>query len=156
MTRRLSIGNKQFDLSRAIVMGILNVTPDSFSDGGRFDRIELALEHAIRMQQEGADVIDIGGESTRPGASSVTVDEELGRVIPVIRAIRKQSSIPISIDTSKPEVMRAAVAEGADMINDVNALQAKAAIETCAELDIPVCLMHMQGNTENHAAGSAI
>jgi len=126
-------------------MGILNVTPDSFSDGGRFDRIELALEHTIRMQQEGADVIDIGGESTRPGASSVTVDEELERVIPVIRAIRKQSSIPISIDTSKPEVMRAAVAEGADMINDVNALQAKAAIETCAELDIPVCLMHMQG-----------
>jgi len=145
MTRRLSIGNKQFDLSRAIVMGILNVTPDSFSDGGRFDRIELALEHAIRMQQEGADVIDIGGESTRPGASSVTVDEELGRVIPVIRAIREQSSIPISIDTSKPEVMRAAVAEGANMINDVNALQAKTAIETCAELDIPVCLMHMQG-----------
>ncbi len=145
MTRHLSIGNKQFDLSRAIVMGILNVTPDSFSDGGRFDRIELALEHTIRMQQEGADVIDIGGESTRPGASSVTVDEELERVIPVIRAIRKQSSIPISIDTSKPEVMRAAVAEGADMINDVNALQAKAAIETCAELDIPVCLMHMQG-----------
>lgn len=145
MIEHFTIGDKQFDLSRAIVMGILNVTPDSFSDGGRFDRVAQALDHAMRMQQEGADVIDIGGESTRPGASSVTVDEELERVIPVIRALRKQSRIPISIDTSKPEVMRAAVVEGANMINDVNALQAKAAIETCAELDIPVCLMHMQG-----------
>jgi dihydropteroate synthase len=145
MTRHLSIGNQQFDLSRAIVMGILNVTPDSFSDGGRFDRVELAVEHAMRMQREGADIIDIGGESTRPGADAVTVDEELDRVVPVIRAIRQQSTIPISIDTGKPEVMRTAVAEGADMINDVNALQANGAIETCAELDVPVCLMHMQG-----------
>ena len=94
-------------------MGILNVTPDSFSDGGRFDRVEQAVAHAIQMQEEGADIIDIGGESTRPGAQSVTVDEELERVIPVIRALRKQSAIPVSIDTSKPEVMRAAVAEGA-------------------------------------------
>jgi len=145
MTRHLTIGNQQFDLSRAIVMGILNVTPDSFSDGGRFDRVEQALEHAMRMQQEGADIIDIGGESTRPGASSVTVDEELERVIPVIRAIRQQTSLPISIDTSKPEIMRAAVGEGANMVNDVNALQAKGALEACAELSVPVCLMHMQG-----------
>ncbi len=145
MIKQFCIGDKQFDLSRAIVMGILNVTPDSFSDGGRFDRVEQALEHAMRMQQEGADIIDIGGESTRPGASSVTVDEELERVIPVIRAIRQQTSLPISIDTSKPEVMRAAVGAGANMVNDVNALQAKGALEACAELNVPVCLMHMQG-----------
>jgi len=145
MTRHLILGDKQFDLSRAIVMGILNVTPDSFSDGGRFDRVEQALEHAMRMQQEGADIIDIGGESTRPGAASVTVDEELERVIPVIRAIRQQTSLPISIDTSKPEVMRAAVGEGANMVNDINALQVKGAVEACAELNVPVCLMHMQG-----------
>ena len=145
MNGHLTIGNKQFDLSRAIVMGILNVTPDSFSDGGQFDRAERALEHAMRMQQEGADIIDIGGESTRPGANAVTVDEELERVIPVIRAFRQHSSLPISIDTSKPEVMRTAVAEGANMVNDVNALQAEGAVETCAELGVPVCLMHMQG-----------
>jgi dihydropteroate synthase len=145
MIKHLSIGDKQFDLSRAIVMGILNVTPDSFSDGGRFDRVELAVEHAIRMEEEGADIIDIGGESTRPGADAVTVDEELERVIPVICALRQQISLPISIDTSKPEVMRAAVAEGADMVNDVNALQAEGAVEACAELEVPVCLMHMQG-----------
>ena len=145
MTRHLTIGNQQFDLSRAIVMGILNVTPDSFSDGGKFDRVEQAVEHAMRMQQEGADIIDIGGESTRPGANAVTVDEELERVIPVIRAIRQQTDLPISIDTSKAEVMRTAVGEGANMVNDVNALQATAAIETCAALGVPVCLMHMQG-----------
>jgi len=141
----LSIGNKQFDLSRSIVMGILNVTPDSFSDGGQYDRVEQALEHALQMQREGADIIDIGGESTRPGADPVTAEQELDRVLPVIRAIRRESSIPISIDTSKPEVMRAAVAAGADMVNDVNALQAPDAVETCAELEVPVCLMHMQG-----------
>lgn len=145
MSEHITIGDRQFDLSRAIVMGILNVTPDSFSDGGRFDRVVRAVEHALRMQEEGADIIDIGGESTRPGAASVTVDEELERVIPVIREIRQQTSLPISIDTSKPEVMRAAVGEGANMVNDVNALQAKGAVETCAELDVPVCLMHMQG-----------
>ena len=145
MIKHLTIGDKQFDLSRAIVMGILNVTPDSFSDGGRFNRVEHAVGHAMRMQQEGADIIDIGGESTRPGANAVTVDEELERVIPVIRAFRQHSSLPISIDTSKPVVMRAAVTEGANMVNDVNALQAEGAVETCAELAVPVCLMHMQG-----------
>lgn len=145
MIKPLRIGKQKFDLSRAIVMGILNVTPDSFSDGGRFDRVELAVEHALRMQEEGADIIDIGGESTRPGAQTVSVEDELERVIPVIRAIRRQSDIPISIDTSKAAVMRVAADEGADMINDVNALQAQAAAETCAELGLPVCLMHMQG-----------
>ncbi len=145
MIKQFCIGDRQFDLSRAIVMGILNVTPDSFSDGGRFDRVERAVEHALLMQEEGADIIDIGGESTRPGAASVTVDEELERVIPVIRALRQQTGLPVSIDTSKPEVMRAAAGEGANMVNDVNALQAKGAAETCAELGVPVCLMHMQG-----------
>ncbi len=145
MIEHLTIGNKEFDLSRAIVMGILNVTPDSFSDGGRFDQLNQAVEHALLMQRQGADIIDIGGESTRPGAEAVSVDEELARVIPVIAAIRRQSSVPISIDTSKVEVMRAAVAEGADMINDINALRAQAALETCAKLEVPVCLMHMQG-----------
>ena len=145
MIGHLTIGDKQFDLSRSIVMGILNVTPDSFSDGGRFGRVEQALDHAMRMLQEGADIIDIGGESTRPGAQSVTVDEEIARVLPVIAALRKQSAVPISIDTSKPDVMRAAVAEGANMINDINALRARGAVEACAELDVPVCLMHMQG-----------
>ncbi|MGB5519309.1 MAG: dihydropteroate synthase [Gammaproteobacteria bacterium] len=145
MSRHLSIGNKQFDLSRSIVMGILNVTPDSFSDGGEFDRVEQAVAHALRMQHDGADIIDIGGESTRPGARPVTVDGELERIIPVIRALRRESTIPISIDTSKPEVMRQAVTEGADMVNDVNALQAPDAVECCAELGVAVCLMHMQG-----------
>ena len=145
MIKHLTIGNQHFDLSRSIVMGILNTTPDSFSDGGRFDLVETAVAHALRMEREGADIIDIGGESTRPGAQAVTVNEELERVIPVIRVLRKQTTIPISIDTSKPEVMQAAVEAGADMVNDVNALQADGAIRTCVELGVPVCLMHMQG-----------
>ena len=145
MSKHLTIGNQQFDLSRAVVMGILNVTPDSFSDGGRFDRVEQAVEHALRMQDEGADIIDIGGESTRPGAAAISEDEEIERVVPVIRVLRQQSGIPVSIDTSKAAVMRAAVEAGADMINDVNALQAAGALEAGLELDKPVCLMHMQG-----------
>ena len=145
MTKQFSVGNQQFDLSRSIVMGILNVTPDSFSDGGQYDRVEQALEHAMQMQSEGADIIDIGGESTRPGAQPVSAEHELDRVIPVIQAIRQRSSIPISIDTSKPEVMRAAVTAGADMVNDVNALRAPGAVEACADIGVPVCLMHMQG-----------
>ena len=145
MIKHLRIGTRNFDLSRSIVMGILNVTPDSFSDGGRFDRVEQALDHALRMQAEGADIIDIGGESTRPGARAVTPEEELERVMPVIRVLRQESDIPISIDTSKPEIMRAAVDAGANMINDVNALRAQGAVETCADMDVPVCLMHMQG-----------
>ncbi|MBE9568595.1 MAG: dihydropteroate synthase [Proteobacteria bacterium] len=129
-------------------MGILNVTPDSFSDGGQFDRVDAALEQALRMQQQGAEIIDIGGESTRPGAVPVSLDEELSRVIPVIEKIRQHSDVAISIDTSKSQVMRAAIEAGADMVNDVNALLADGAPEICASLDVPVCLMHKQGEPQ--------
>lgn len=126
-------------------MGIVNVTPDSFSDGGRFNRLDSALEHGLALAEQGADVLDIGGESTRPGAEPVTVDDELERVIPVIESLSRRTDTPISIDTSKPEVMRAAVEAGACMINDVNALRTKGALAAAAGLDVPVCLMHMQG-----------
>lgn len=126
-------------------MGILNVTPDSFSDGGRFDNLHIALRQAATMADGGAAIIDIGGESTRPGASSVSPQEELDRVIPVIEAVRSVTDVPISVDTSKAEVMRAAVAAGAAMINDVYALRADGALEAAADLGVPVCLMHMRG-----------
>ena len=126
-------------------MGVLNVTPDSFSDGGRFAAVDAAVAHALRMIEEGATLIDIGGESTRPGADGVSLEEELRRVIPVIEGLAKQTAIPISIDTSKPEVMRAAVAAGAGMINDVYALRREGALQAAAELGVPVVLMHMQG-----------
>ena len=128
-----------------VIMGILNVTPDSFSDGGEFDRVDAAVRRALEMQAEGASIIDIGGESTRPGAQPVNAEQEIARVVPVIEAIRRQSDIPISIDTSKPEVMRAAVRAGANLVNDVNALRAEGAVACCVELAVPVCLMHMQG-----------
>lgn len=132
------------------VMGILNVTPDSFWDGGRFTGREAALAQARRMAKEGADIIDVGGESTRPGAAWVSEQEELDRVIPVIRAIRGELPIRLSIDTSRPRVMREAVAAGADIINDVRALQIEGALETASELvhgfGVRVCLMHMQGD----------
>ena len=127
------------------IMGVLNVTPDSFSDGGRFERLEAALKGARNMRDHGAAIIDVGGESTRPGAQPVAVAEELERVIPVIEAMESALSTRISIDTSKPEVMEAAVAAGATMINDVFALRAEGAIETARDLQMPVCLMHMQG-----------
>ena len=126
-------------------MGILNVTPDSFSDGGRFDRPDAALRQAEAMAQAGADILDIGGESTRPGAAAVGAEEELARVIPVIEAIRARLDVPVSIDTSKPEVMREAVVAGAGMINDVAALEAPGALDAAAACGVPVCLMHMQG-----------
>jgi dihydropteroate synthase len=128
-----------------VVMGILNVTPDSFSDGGQFNRLDDAVKHALQMRDEGAEVIDIGGESTRPGAAPVSVGEELERVIPVIEKIRRHSDIAISVDTSKTQVMQAAIEAGASMVNDVNALHAEGAIELCARQQIPVCLMHKQG-----------
>ena len=128
-----------------LVMGILNVTPDSFSDGGCYEARDAALKHALSMVDEGADIIDVGGESTRPGAASVSVAEELERVIPVIEAIRVETDLPVSIDTSKPEVMRAAREAGANMINDVNALQADGALRVAVDTGLPVCLMHMQG-----------
>lgn len=133
------------DLSRPRIMGILNVTPDSFSDGGRFDRLEAALSHARQMAEAGADIIDIGGESTRPGAAPVSEDEELARVIPVIEILAKELDVPLSVDSSKPRVMREAVAAGASMVNDVNALRTPGALAAVAELGVPVCLMHMQG-----------
>ncbi len=132
-----------FDISR--IMGIVNVTPDSFSDGGLHSTIDAAIAHALRLVSEGADVLDIGGESTRPGAAEVSEAEELQRVIPVIEALAKQINIPIAIDTSKPGVMRAAVKAGAGIINDVFALRRDDALDVAAELKVPVILMHMQG-----------
>jgi dihydropteroate synthase len=140
---------KPLDLSQPAVMGVLNVTPDSFSDGGDFFSMEKALEHAHCMVSEGAAVIDVGGESTRPGAAPVSLDEELDRVIPVIEALGKTLTVPLSIDTRKPEVMQAAVAAGAGLINDVNALRESGAVEMAARLGVPVCLMHMQGIPES-------
>ncbi len=127
------------------VMGILNVTPDSFSDGGKFRAQDVALRHVEQMLTDGASIIDIGGESTRPGAAAVSVDEELARVIPIVAAIRERFEVAISVDTSKPEVMRESVAAGASMINDVQALQAAGALAVCAQFTVPICLMHMQG-----------
>jgi dihydropteroate synthase len=126
-------------------MGILNLTPDSFSDGGLFLNKDIALDHVKQMINEGAQIIDVGGESTRPGASEVSSDEECNRVIPVIKAIREISDIPISVDTSKTDVMQLAIEAGASMINDVNALQAEGALALAAKLNVPVCIMHMQG-----------
>ena len=133
------------DLNAPVVMGILNVTPDSFSDGGHYFAVEPAVEQALAMVEQGASIIDIGGESTRPGAAAVPVEVELERILPVIEALRQQSAVTISIDTSKPAVMRAAVKAGANMINDVAALSHEDAIDTVVELRVPVCLMHMQG-----------
>jgi len=126
-------------------MGILNVTPDSFSDGGQWLGKSEAIQHALAMQEAGADIIDVGGESTRPGAEAVPLQQELDRVIPVIEAVVPGLSVPVSIDTSKPGVMRAAVAAGAGMINDVYALRLDGAVKAAADLGVPVCLMHMQG-----------
>jgi dihydropteroate synthase len=137
--------SRTLDLSRPIVMGVLNVTPDSFSDGGRYERSDRAIEHAIEMVEHGAALIDVGGESTRPGAEPVSEDEELGRVIPIIRALTQRLEIPISIDTSKPGVMTAAIEAGAELINDVYALRAPGALEAAAGSGAAVCLMHMHG-----------
>ncbi|WED22428.1 dihydropteroate synthase [Vibrio sp. JC009] len=142
----LTSKNKQLQLSEPQVMGILNVTPDSFSDGGKHNELDAAVAVALKMVQAGVTIIDIGGESTRPGASEVALSEELERTVPVIKAIREQNQdVWISIDTSKPEVMRQAVAAGADIINDIRALREPGALEVAAELNVPVCLMHMQG-----------
>jgi dihydropteroate synthase len=136
---------RRLDLSTPVVMGVLNVTPDSFSDGGRFAEREAALRHAQRLIEEGAAIIDIGGESTRPGAAPADLAQELERVVPVIEALRARSDVYVSVDTSKPGVMRAAVAAGADIINDVRALQEPGALEAAAESGAGICLMHMQG-----------
>jgi len=128
-------------------MGIVNVTPDSFSDGGRFDSTPAAIEHALRLIDEGADILDIGGESTRPGASAVPLAEELRRIIPLLEALRDKN-IALSVDTCKPAVMQAAVAAGADMINDIDALQAEGALEAVSGSTVAVCLMHKQGTPQ--------
>ena len=144
MSKFLAFGPNSLALDRPRVMGILNVTPDSFSDGGRFVDRERALAHARRMVADGADIIDIGGESTRPGATAVPVDTELERVVPLVEALAREG-ILVSVDTQKPDVMRAALAAGAGMVNDVRALQAPGAIEAAATGHAAVCLMHMQG-----------
>ncbi|AXA84283.1 dihydropteroate synthase [Lysobacter oculi] len=142
---QIDCAGRPLKLDRTRVMGIVNVTPDSFSDGGAHDSAAAAIAHALKLVEEGADVLDIGGESTRPGAGEVPVEEELRRVIPVIEALAAQVTVPISIDTSKPEVMRAAVAAGAGMINDVYALRREGALDAASELGVPVVLMHMLG-----------
>jgi dihydropteroate synthase len=129
-------------------MGIVNVTPDSFSDGGKFFSRDAALKQALQLVEDGADILDIGGESTRPGSEPVVVQEEIDRVVPAIEAISAEVDVPISIDTMKAEVMRAAVSAGAGLINDVNALRGDGALQAAAELDVPVCIMHMQGTPQ--------
>ncbi|HEV2621381.1 MAG TPA: dihydropteroate synthase [Frateuria sp.] len=141
----LDCAGRPLALDRPRVVGILNVTPDSFSDGGAFADTDAAVAHGLAMAEQGADMLDVGGESTRPGAADVSVEEELRRVIPVIEQLAARITLPIAIDTSKPEVMRAAVAAGAGMINDVYALRREGALDAAAELRVPVCLMHMQG-----------
>jgi len=133
-------------ISKPLIMGVLNVTPDSFSDGGQYFDTDSAIESANLMINQGADIIDVGGESTRPGAQAVSTSDEINRVIPVIEVLYHSTDIPISVDTSKPEVMRLAVKAGASMINDVCALNADGALETAAALNVDVCLMHMQGS----------
>lgn len=140
-------GRFQLDLSKPRVMGIVNVTPDSFSDGGKFNTTEKAIEHALQLVEEGAEILDIGGESTRPGATPVPLDEELKRVIPVIEGLR-DVGVPLSIDTYKPQVMQAAITAGADIVNDVCALREPQALEIVATSQAGVCLMHMQGRPQ--------
>ncbi|MDH2524697.1 dihydropteroate synthase [Acinetobacter baumannii] len=140
----LQCGQLQLDLSQPHVMGILNVTPDSFSDGGKHNQLDQAVDHALSMIEQGATIIDIGGESTRPGASEVAVEEEVRRVVPVVKALSRHNVI-LSIDTSQPEVIRAAKAAGAHIWNDVRALTRPNALKTAVELDIPVVIMHMRG-----------
>ena len=139
----MRIGSLRVD--RPVVMGILNVTPDSFSDGGRFAGRDAALRHAEALLDDGAAILDVGGESTRPGAADVAEGEELDRVMPVIEAQAGVTDVPVSIDTSKPAVMRQAISAGAAMINDVRALREEGALAAAASLDVPVCLMHMRG-----------
>lgn len=142
---QLRCGKFTLDLSRPIIMGILNVTPDSFSDGGQFLDPQRALDHTHAMVEQGADIIDIGGESTRPGAQAVSLDDELRRVIPLIEELAPHLPVPVSVDTSKPEVMRVAADAGAGLLNDVYALRLPGALQAAAATGLPVCLMHMQG-----------
>jgi dihydropteroate synthase len=149
--RELACGRFRLLLTRPLVMGIVNVTPDSFSDGGRFASVDAAVDEARRMIEEGADILDIGGESTRPGAFPVPAEEELQRVLPVVERL-SDAPVPLSIDTYKPEVMAAALAAGASMVNDVQALREPGALEIVAGSDAAVCLMHMQGTPQTMQA----
>jgi dihydropteroate synthase len=142
---QLNCGGRMLALDVPRVMGIVNVTPDSFSDGGAHFDVDAAVAHGLRLAEEGADLLDVGGESTRPGADPVPLDEELRRVLPVIERLAKETALPVSVDTSKPEVMRAAVAAGAGMVNDVYAMRREGALDAVAELGVPVVLMHMRG-----------
>ncbi len=142
----LQCGPHRIDLGRPVVMGVLNVTPDSFSDGGLYLDPSAALDHAARLVEEGAAIVDIGGESTRPGAARVPAGEESRRVIPVVQRLAATLRVPVSVDTRKPEVMREALAAGAAMVNDVSALQAPGALEAVVASDAAICLMHMQGD----------
>lgn len=146
---RLPCGGRPLDLSRPQVMGILNVTPDSFSDGGRFDHLDAALRHAEAMMRAGATLIDIGGESTRPGAPPVSAQEELERVAPAVEAIARELDVIISVDTSTAAVMRESARLGAGLINDVRSLQRPGALQAAADSGLPVCLMHMRGEPGN-------
>ena len=148
----LDCNGRPLVLDRPRVMGIVNVTPDSFSDGGAHDNVDTAVAHGLRLAAEGADILDVGGESTRPGAEPVGVPEELRRVIPVIERLARECPLPISVDSSKPEVMRAAVAAGAGMLNDVHALRGEGALDAAASLATPVVLMHMQGEPRSMQA----
>jgi dihydropteroate synthase len=155
MRQYLQCGRFGFDLAkRPLVMGILNVTPDSFSDGGRHQALEFAVDAAEQMIRDGVDIIDIGGESTRPGSPSVPVDEELRRVLPVVYALR-ELGVPLSIDTCKPEVMREALLAGADMINDIQAFAAPGALDAVRDSDCGLCVMHMQGTPQDMQASPA-
>lgn len=143
------IGNKNFNENKTHIMGILNVTPDSFSDGGSYNNIEAALKHVKEMTEDGAEIIDVGGESTRPGYTQITDEEEISRVVPIIRAIKENFDVPISIDTYKSKVARAALSAGADMLNDIWGLKYdKDMADTAAEFNVPVCLMHNRDNTD--------
>jgi len=146
MTSNLLLADQSIPLDRPLVMGILNVTPDSFSDGARFYDKDAAIRQASQLVNEGADILDVGGESTRPGAAAVSIQEELDRVVPVVEAIISEADVPISVDTSKPEVMDEVVRKGAGMINDVRALREPDAIDVMARYpNVAICLMHMQG-----------
>jgi dihydropteroate synthase len=145
------LASSPFPAGRPLIMGIVNVTPDSFSDGGLYISAENALHHALQLIEQGADLIDIGGESTRPGSNQVSVDEEMLRIMPIVEALVERN-VPVSVDTSKPEVMRAAIAAGAAMINDVNALRAEGALEAVAAGGAAACLMHMQGEPRSMQA----
>jgi len=145
LSPQLDCAGRALVLDRTRVMGIVNVTPDSFSDGGRHATTDAAVAHGLKLAEEGADILDVGGESTRPGADEVPLEEELRRVVPVVERLVRETSLPVSVDTCKPEVMRAAVEAGAGMINDVCALRREGALEAAAALGVPVVLMHMLG-----------